>query len=101
MTEMNAVCQRHCFSTLNHNLAYCYNDQRVIKWLWKLAKSGFQEEPVTSKIRYYVKKAPDAFGLLVFFRGSSGAFPSWGGRPAVAVSELVASMRSRSPARSD
>jgi hypothetical protein len=21
------------FSTLNHNLAYCYNDARVIKWL--------------------------------------------------------------------
>jgi len=28
------TCQRHCFSTLNHNLAYCYNDARVIKWVW-------------------------------------------------------------------
>jgi len=27
-------CQRHCFSTLNHNLAYCYDDSRVIKWVW-------------------------------------------------------------------
>ncbi len=35
------VCQRHCFSTLNHNLAYCYNDARVIKWLWEQAKRGF------------------------------------------------------------
>ena len=31
---MKSTCQRHCFSTLNHNLAYCYNDARVIKWLW-------------------------------------------------------------------
>jgi hypothetical protein len=23
---MKKTCQRHCFSTLNHNLAYCYND---------------------------------------------------------------------------
>jgi hypothetical protein len=30
-----------CFSTLNHNLAYCYNDARVIKWLWSNAKNRF------------------------------------------------------------
>ena len=29
-----------CFSTLNHNLGYCYNDARVIKWLWKQARNG-------------------------------------------------------------
>jgi MoaA/NifB/PqqE/SkfB family radical SAM enzyme len=34
LREMKKTCQRHCFSTLNHNLAYCYNDARVIKWLW-------------------------------------------------------------------
>ena len=33
LSEMKSTCQRHCFSTLNHNLAYCYNDARVIKWL--------------------------------------------------------------------
>ena len=32
--EMGAM-QHHCFSTLNHNLGYCYNDARVIKWVWK------------------------------------------------------------------
>jgi MoaA/NifB/PqqE/SkfB family radical SAM enzyme len=42
MRDMKKTCQRHCFSTLNHNLAYCYNDQRVIKWLWQQAKNGFQ-----------------------------------------------------------
>jgi MoaA/NifB/PqqE/SkfB family radical SAM enzyme len=31
---MKKTCQRHCFSTLNHNLAYCYNDARVIKFVW-------------------------------------------------------------------
>jgi len=30
LTQMKSTCQRHCFSTLNHNLAYCYNDARVI-----------------------------------------------------------------------
>jgi hypothetical protein len=31
---MKSTCQQHCFSTLNHNLAYCYNDARVIKFVW-------------------------------------------------------------------
>src|SRR5262249_43630468 len=39
---MKRTCQKHCFSTLNHNLGYCYNDARVIKWLWEQAKRGFQ-----------------------------------------------------------
>jgi MoaA/NifB/PqqE/SkfB family radical SAM enzyme len=34
LAEMKKTCQRHCFSTLNHNLAYCYDDARVIKWVW-------------------------------------------------------------------
>jgi hypothetical protein len=38
---MKKTCQRHCFSTLNHNLAYCYNDARVLKWMWKQARNGF------------------------------------------------------------
>jgi radical SAM protein with 4Fe4S-binding SPASM domain len=37
LTDMKKTCQHHCFSTLNHNLGYCYNDARVIKWLWKQA----------------------------------------------------------------
>jgi hypothetical protein len=39
---MKSSCQRHCFSTLNHNLGYCYDDARVIKWLLKQAKNGFK-----------------------------------------------------------
>jgi MoaA/NifB/PqqE/SkfB family radical SAM enzyme len=34
--QMKSTCQRHCFSTLNHNLAYCYNDSRVIKFVWTM-----------------------------------------------------------------
>ena len=34
LKQMKTTCQRHCFSTLNHNLGYCYNDARVIKWVW-------------------------------------------------------------------
>ena len=40
--EMKTACQKQCFSTLNHNLAYCYNDARVIKWMWQNVKRGFQ-----------------------------------------------------------
>lgn len=40
--NMKKTCQQHCFSTLNHNLGYCYNDARVMKWLWKAARSGFR-----------------------------------------------------------
>ena len=43
LTDMKKACQHHCFSTLNHNLGYCYNDARVIKWLWK--------QTVTNKFR--------------------------------------------------
>jgi radical SAM protein with 4Fe4S-binding SPASM domain len=43
LASMKETCQRHCFSTLNHNLAYCYNDARVIKWLWSsVVKNKFQ-----------------------------------------------------------
>jgi radical SAM protein with 4Fe4S-binding SPASM domain len=42
LSAMKSTCQQHCFSTLNHNLAYCYNDSRVIKWLWANARNKFQ-----------------------------------------------------------
>jgi MoaA/NifB/PqqE/SkfB family radical SAM enzyme len=42
LAGMKATCQQHCFSTLNHNLGYCYNDARVIKWVWKQARNGFR-----------------------------------------------------------
>jgi len=42
LAHMKQTCQQHCFSTLNHNLGYCYNDARVIKWLWKQAGNKFQ-----------------------------------------------------------
>ena len=41
LSNIKKTCQQHCFSTLNHNLAYCYNDARVIKWLWQQTKRGF------------------------------------------------------------
>jgi hypothetical protein len=39
---MKASCQPHCFSTLNHIVAYAYNDRRVIKWMLRQALGGFQ-----------------------------------------------------------
>ena len=42
LKDMKKECQKHCFSTLNHILAFCYNDRRVITWLFKQAKNGFQ-----------------------------------------------------------
>jgi MoaA/NifB/PqqE/SkfB family radical SAM enzyme len=42
LTEMKRSCEPNCFSTLNSNLAMCYNDTRVIRWVLKQAKGGFQ-----------------------------------------------------------
>jgi radical SAM protein with 4Fe4S-binding SPASM domain len=42
LEEMKKECQPHCFSTLNHNLAFCYNDARVMRWVLKQAVRGFQ-----------------------------------------------------------
>jgi radical SAM protein with 4Fe4S-binding SPASM domain len=42
LNEMKKSCQPHCFSTLNHIVGFCYNDARVIKWLFKQAMHGFQ-----------------------------------------------------------
>lgn len=42
LDSMKHSCQAHCFSTLNHNLAYCYKASRAIKWTLKQALRGFQ-----------------------------------------------------------
>ena len=42
LNHMKQKCQQHCFSTLNPNLAYCYNVRRVIKWVFKQAANGFR-----------------------------------------------------------
>ncbi len=42
LDSMKQVCQTHCFSTLNHNLAYCYKASRAIKWTLKQALRGFR-----------------------------------------------------------
>ncbi len=42
LKEMKKECQKNCFSTLNHILAFCYNDRRVITWLLRQARHGFR-----------------------------------------------------------
>jgi MoaA/NifB/PqqE/SkfB family radical SAM enzyme len=42
LDHMKESCQTHCFSTLNHNLGFCYNDARVLRWVVKQASRGFQ-----------------------------------------------------------
>jgi MoaA/NifB/PqqE/SkfB family radical SAM enzyme len=42
LADMKVECQKRCFSTLNHNLAYCYNASRAIRWTLKQALHGFQ-----------------------------------------------------------
>ena len=41
LLDMKVNCQPHCFSTLNHNLAYCYDASRAIRWVFKQAARGF------------------------------------------------------------
>ena len=43
LDEMKQSCQTHCFSTLNHNLGYCYNDVRVVRWIVRQAAHAFRE----------------------------------------------------------
>lgn len=42
LDAMKTQCQTQCFSTLNHNLGYCYDDARAIKWVFKQAARAFQ-----------------------------------------------------------
>jgi MoaA/NifB/PqqE/SkfB family radical SAM enzyme len=42
LQDMKKGCEPHCFSTLNHNLAYCYDAGRAFKWVAKQAARGFQ-----------------------------------------------------------
>ncbi len=42
LDKQKETCQTHCFSTLNHILGWCYNDQRVIKYFFKQLANGFQ-----------------------------------------------------------
>ena len=42
LDSMKKSCQTHCFSTLNHNLGYCYNDMRALRWVLKQAVRRFQ-----------------------------------------------------------
>jgi len=42
LAAMKETCEPNCFSTLNHIVGWCYNDGRVIRWLLKQAKHGFQ-----------------------------------------------------------
>src|ERR1700691_339538 len=72
LKAMKGTCERHCFSTLNHNLGYCYNDARVIKWV---DAGGYQpDERRSEKLRGLRDARLDAVvcraqGILVGFTG--------------------------------
>jgi MoaA/NifB/PqqE/SkfB family radical SAM enzyme len=42
LKPLKDACQLRCYSTLNQNLGYCYDDRRVIRWVLKQAAHGFQ-----------------------------------------------------------
>jgi MoaA/NifB/PqqE/SkfB family radical SAM enzyme len=42
LDEMKKECTKHCLSTCNYILAYCYNARRVIHWGVKQAMRGFK-----------------------------------------------------------
>jgi MoaA/NifB/PqqE/SkfB family radical SAM enzyme len=42
LCRIKRECQPHCFSTLNHNLAYCYQTGRALKWVLKQAMRAFR-----------------------------------------------------------
>jgi MoaA/NifB/PqqE/SkfB family radical SAM enzyme len=42
LMNMKKTCEPHCFSTLNHNLAFSYDARRATRWVLKQARRGFQ-----------------------------------------------------------
>jgi hypothetical protein len=42
LADIKCECQPRCFSTLNHNLAYCYDAGRAFRWVMKQALRGLQ-----------------------------------------------------------
>jgi MoaA/NifB/PqqE/SkfB family radical SAM enzyme len=42
LDRMKPECQRNCFSTLNHNLGFCYDDRRVARFVFRAAARGFR-----------------------------------------------------------
>jgi MoaA/NifB/PqqE/SkfB family radical SAM enzyme len=42
LDEMKKECSKHCLSTCNYILGYCYDNMRVITWAMKQAMHGFK-----------------------------------------------------------
>ena len=42
LDEMKLECTKHCLSTCNYILGYCYDTTRVLKWIGKQARHGFK-----------------------------------------------------------
>ena len=42
LDEMKKECTKHCLSTCNYILGYCYDNLRVITWAMKQARNGFK-----------------------------------------------------------
>lgn len=42
LDEMKKECTKHCLSTCNYILQYCYDNMRVLKWIARQAKGGFR-----------------------------------------------------------
>lgn len=42
LDEMKTECSKHCLSTCNYILGYCYDNARVISWALKQALHGFR-----------------------------------------------------------
>jgi MoaA/NifB/PqqE/SkfB family radical SAM enzyme len=42
LDRMKVECQRNCFSTLNHNLGFCYDDRRAARFVLTQAARGFR-----------------------------------------------------------
>jgi len=42
LDEMKVDCTKHCLSTCNYILGYCYDTMRVMTWAAKQARHGFK-----------------------------------------------------------
>jgi hypothetical protein len=42
LNEMKKECTKHCLSTCNYILGYCYDTMRVLSWIATQARHGFK-----------------------------------------------------------
>jgi hypothetical protein len=64
---MKQICQQHCFSTPNHNLAYCSSAAPVIKFVWANLVKNREEIRVAKSLHAKTARERNYIAAMVAF----------------------------------